>query len=200
MSVEHPVRVRIRRIHGETPKGLLGKDLHFPALIGNIGWEEQARHTDYDTVSAGEFSQPAMGPARARQLRRLDDLDTLTMKWSPEWLHDADRPPHEVRALLVRILRSRKPVQLLMRQKGLKDEPAILMCDVTMRAFKPLMKGNEPDTMYFTLSWAEWRNASTARKGAGKPAEIPSTVKLKADDTLYSLAMKWFHTATAAAD
>lgn len=186
------LRVRFKRIPGETPKGVLRRPLILPAVLGAFGWTEEFLHSDYGTVRAGQFSQPAAGPATARQLRTIDDIETLTVDWDPVWLVQSGQDPAEVRRNLYALGRSRKPAELLATlQFG--DAP-LLRLSVTVRSIAALLKEGEPDSIYYTLRLEEWRNATGGRRGEGKGgSRLPTTRRLKADDTLSSLAQHYYH-------
>jgi hypothetical protein len=186
------LRVRISRINGETPKGVLAKPLYLPATLRGFGWTEEFSHVEYDTVRSGQFSQPAMGPASARQLRDVDDTETLTMEWQPAWLVEHGVNPAHVASALRAAGRSRKAVELLAYIR--RGDPALLRMDITIRSLKTELREGEPDTLYYVLRFKEWRNPSTRRKGAGHASRLPTTHTLTADDSLYSLSMHYYRT------
>lgn len=192
------LRVRLRRIPGETPKNVLRSALILPAVMRGFSWTEEAQHAEYDTVRAGQFSQPAMGPATARQLRTVDDVETLTVEWDAPWLVEQGLDPDDVYRDLFAVLRSRRAVELLVTPKF--TERSVLRMNVTIRSISPAMREGEPDTMYYTLRLSEWRDPSTRRRGAGRSTTLPTTHKLTADDTLHSLAQHYYHSALAAVD
>lgn len=194
------LRVRLSKIPGETPKGVLDTALILPAVIDAFGWTEEAGHTEYDTVRAGQFSQPQLGPPTARRLRMLDDVGTLTVDWDPPWLVEQGQDPDDVHDTMYGILRSRRPCELLATPKFGPTRP-LLRVNITIRGISAVMKRGEPDSMYYTLKIVEWRNASAARRGAGVGGDVsrlPTTHRLTATDTLYSLSMLYYHTASGA--
>jgi hypothetical protein len=125
------LRVRLRRIPGETPKNVLRSALILPAVMRGFSWTEEAQHAEYDTVRAGQFSQPAMGPATARQLRTVDDVETLTVEWDAPWLVEQGLDPDDVYRDLFAVLRSRRAVELLVTPKF--TERSVLRMNVTIR-------------------------------------------------------------------
>lgn len=190
------LRVRLSRIPGETPKTVLAQPLILPAVMRNFGWSEEALHSEYDTVRAGQFSQPALGPATARRLRAVDDVETLTVEWDAPWLVERGIDPDRVYDELFGVLRSRKPCELLVTPKFGPERPLLRM-DITIRSIAPQMREGEADTIYYVLRWSEWRRAEGKRRGAGKP-KLPTTHKLTATDTLYSLSMRYYYSARGA--
>lgn len=186
-------RVRLARIPGETPKGVLRHAMVLPAVLGTVGWTEEALHSEYDTVRAGQFSQPAMGPATARRLRVPDDIETLTVTWDPAWLVEQGLDPRKVRDELYAVLRARKPVELLMTPQFGKR--SLLRMNITIRSITAQVRQGEPDTVYFTLRIAEWRNAEGRRRGEGRGSKLPTTHKLTAEDTLYSLSERYYNSS-----
>lgn len=191
------LRVRLSRIKGETPKGVLAAPLYLPAVIGQFGWTEESSHSEYTTIRDGQFSQPAMGPATARQLRGLDNIETLTVDWDPPWLVEQGQDPDDVYRSLYAVLRCRRPVELLATPKLGPSRPLLRM-NVTVRSITAQLRQGEPDSLYFTVGIREWRRSAGARKAAGDA--LPTTHILKAGDTLHSLAMHYYHSATYATD
>lgn len=190
------MRVRFARIPGETPKTVLRKALFLPATIGAIGVTEEAQHTEYDTIRAGQFSQPAQGPVTARRLRSVDDIETLTVEWDPVWLVERGQDPADVRRQLYAILRSRRGVELLMTPKLGETGAEFIRFAVTIRAISMQIRRGEPDTVYFTLKLSEWRNAAIKRKGQGtRGSKLPTTHRLTAQDTLHSLSQLYYLTS-----
>lgn len=195
------LRVRLARIPGETPKDVLHSPLYLPAVLHSFGWSESFSHSEYDTVRAGQFSQPAQGPATARQLRVLDDVETLTVAWNPDWMVDVPLSVDQVRSDLFAIARTRKPVELTASLKS--GGPLLLRMNITIRSISVQMREGEPDTLYFTLRISEWRNATAGRRGggsAGNPDKLPTTHRLTATDSLHSLSMHYYHSAKGADD
>jgi hypothetical protein len=185
------LRVRFARIPGETKKGVLSRAFRLPATLDGFGWTEDFTHTEYDTLRRGQFSNPAQGNAQARSLRRLDDLGTLTVEWDPKWLVERGQDPEDVRRTIFDIGRSRTPVDMLATLDY--HDRAVLAMDVTFRSIQTQMKAGEPDTLYYSISIAEWRDPTTGRKGAGKAdPKFPLTHKLSATDTLYSLSKLYY--------
>jgi hypothetical protein len=191
------LRVRFAKVPGETPKGVLSEALILPAVMRGFSWSEEALHTEYDTVRGGQFSVPGQGPASARRLRTVDDIDTLTITWDPPWLIERGLDPDEVRSTLYAILRSRRAVELLVTPQF--GHPSLLRMNVTVRSVSSAMREGEPDTIYYTLRLAEWRKLTAGRRGEGRASKLPKTHKLTATDSLYSLAMHYYHTSEAAA-
>lgn len=194
------LRVRLSRIPGETPKDVLRAPLYLPAVIDGFAWSEEFSHSEYETVRAGQLSQPAQGPATARMLRTVEDVETLTVEWDPPWLVEQGHDPDDVRRELFAIGRSRKPVELLATPK-LGGE-SLLRMDVTVRSIRTQLRRGEPDSLYYSIAITEWRDATGARKGAGRGRsdKLPTTHKLTATDSLYSLSTHYYHSAVGADD
>jgi nucleoid-associated protein YgaU len=190
------LRVRFAKIPGETPAAVLRQPLYLPAVLEGFGWTEEFSHSEYDTIRAGQFSQPAMGPVTARRLRAVDDVEALTMTWEPAWLVEQGVDPDDVHDELFAAGRSRKPVELLASLK-LNEAPLLRMA-ITVRSIGLQLRRGQPDTLYYSLKFTEWRNAEVGRKGAGSAGgALPTTHKLTATDTLHSLAMRYYKSARA---
>lgn len=199
MSRGEGFRARLSRIPGQTPKGLLAQPLYLPALLNDIANVETAIFSEYTTISNGEFSQPAMGPATARSLRTPEDFETLTVDWDPPWLVQRGIDPNTVRDTLFEILRSRKPVHVLVTPK-LGDGPVVVNMDITFRQVIERVKGGEPDAVYFSITPKEWRKDGVQRSGEGRSDSLPTTHDLTDTDSLYSLSQHYYHSALGADD
>lgn len=188
------LRVRLARIPGETPKGVLHRPIILPAVLNTFGWTEEFLHSEYGTVRDGQFSQPAMGPPAARQLRTLDDIETLTIAWDPPWLVQQGQDPDDVYRQLFAIGRSKRAVELLATLQFGPQRP-MMRTNITIRSISPLLKQGEADSMYYTVRISEWRDASGKRRGEGRgsAAKLPTTHKLTTADTLSSLSQHYYH-------
>lgn len=187
------IRLRLRAIPGLTPKAILRKPLRLPCVLGpdfEVG--EEALHTDFDTVGAGQFSSPA-GGRKAPQLKTLS-FDALTLTWDAKWLVFPDTTPQEVRRELNEILRSRQPVELFafLGPHGTGEE---LRMYATLRGLNRILRHGESDTRYYSLSWKQYRNPVVRRRGRGGGSKrLPARHKLKSGDTLRSLAKRYYGT------
>ena len=202
MAVEHPLMARIAPIHGETPRRILRTSFYLPAIMRGFGWGTSFAHTEYTTLRDGEFSQPALGGRGAPDLTTVDDMESLTVVWNPEWLAAPEEVWGSVRTRLERIGEAKVPFELMVKPRHLRNnvaqrETLLLLVNVTMRSLHVEMREGEPDTLYFTIGLREWRKAGVLRLGAGKAQDAQSHV-LDDDDTLNSLAMKYFHSYGAA--
>lgn len=199
MSRGEGMRVRFAKIAGETPKAVLPRAMFLPASIGTIGVSEEAQHTEYDTVRAGQFSQPSMGPSTARRLRSVNDVETLTVESDPVWLVERGLDPRAVRRTLFAIMRSKRAVELLMTPKLGDTGAEFMRFAVTIRSITMEMRRGEPDTIYYVLKLVEWRNAAVGRKGQGtRGSKLPTTHELKSGDSLHSLSQEYYLTSSHA--
>jgi hypothetical protein len=187
------LRLRLSSIEDVTPRDVLRQPLYIPCVLGpDFEVEEAALHTDFDTVSAGQFSSPA-GGKKAPQLKTLS-TDILSLTWDAKWLTFPDTTPEEVRAELNAILRSRQPVELFtfIGPHGNGEE---LRMYATLRSLRRILRHGETDTRYYSLEWKQWRSAVIRRKGGGGGARrFPVQHKLDEDDTLRSLANRYYGT------
>lgn len=193
-------RARFKRIPGETPKTILPRALYLPCLLGNVGQSEEASHTEFETVGAGEFSLPAQGGQSARRLRNFDDLETLTVEWDPKWFVEQGVSGDYVKETLFFILRSKRPVEMLIapRNGGRSDKSnAVVHMPVTFRRIAPVVRGGEPDSVYISIGIKEWRPLNQRRRSASGGRETPTGHKLTKDDTLVSLARFYYATPSA---
>lgn len=194
MSTGEGLIAKFSRIPGVTPKGVLDSPLRLPAVLNSVAIEEESQHSEYDTVSAGQFSQGAQGGSVARKLRGLD-LEALTLDHDAAWLVESGQDPDEVKATLYAILRSHEAVEMMLVVKFGESEP-LLRINCTFRSVREELKPQEIDTLYFVLSIKEWRDPSVERKGekeGRKPGvKFPTTKKLDSNDTLNSLAHEYY--------
>lgn len=200
------LRVRFARIRGETPADILRTPLYLPAVVGAFSWTEEFTHTEYGTIEDGQFSQPALGGRDARQLRQLDNIETLTLTWTPAWLVAYNLDPAYVKRVLQQIGRSRRAFLLTATAKN-SPTPTLMRTPATLRSLGTAMRQGEPDTLYYTLTIAEWRDAEVERRGHrrgkgddGRGGNLPTTHELEAIDTLYSLSRHFYKTHAGADD
>jgi nucleoid-associated protein YgaU len=202
------LRVRLTALPGITPKGVLTQPLYLPVVLGPFSFSEEADHREYTTVSAGEYSVPAAGPASARRLRSTS-LETLTVDWHnyARWLVNPSLTPREARSELYRVLRSRQPFELLAILQLGSDEPEELRMKATLRAINRELRPGETDTRYYSLELREWRDASMERRGRGRREghrsvsthrgeRLPTTHRLTAETTLHSLSRNHYGVAS----
>jgi hypothetical protein len=156
------LRCRFARIPGETPKGVLDSSLTLPAVLGNVEVTEEAQHSEYDTVSAGQFSEPAQGGSVARMLRTIE-LEGLTLEWDAAWLVKSGQDPDKVRGTLLAILRSKKGVEILLTMPGEPTASPELRMFCTFRSVRRTMRQQENDTRYYNIAIKEWRRKAASR-------------------------------------
>lgn len=189
---------RFSPIKGITPKAALARNIWLPAMLNTLTINEDANHAEYDTLSAGTFSQPAMGPPSARKLRTLS-IDTMTVDFDASWLVAHGQDPYELRIRIFEILRFRKPVRLLIRRHPNPPPHAEFDAYVTLRSASREVRPGEPESRYMTLAISEWRDPTGAVRsstptGASRRAGVtlPATAKLDASDTLSSLSHDYY--------
>jgi hypothetical protein len=186
------LRLRLTAIPGLTPKAILRSPLYLPVVLGpDFEVQEEALHSDFETVGAGQFSSPA-GGKHAPQLKNLD-FETLSLTWDAKWLVFPDTTPEEVREELQAILSSRKPVELF-AYVGPNGKGSEIRMMATLRSFRRILRHGENDTRYFSLEWKQYRDLGVARKGANAYAGLPTTHTLDKEDTLRSIADHYYGT------
>lgn len=189
-------RVRLTRIHGETPSRILPIRLYLPAVLNEITITETAEFTDFQTHRRGEYSIPAQGGAHARNLRELP-FDALTLDWHAPWLV-AYRKPHVIQDELTNIIRSKKPVMLaIFVRPGGGHHTTEFRGPVTLRQVERTLRPGEADTRYWTIEFKEWRNLRGKRLSRLHPRskefhEPPTTYRLRASTTLHWLSKHFY--------
>lgn len=205
------VRVRLRPIHGLTPKLLLPEPLRFPAIVGeDFSWETTGLHTEYRTIGRGEFSLGAAGGRENRQLRRLPPFTVLTSWTDYPFLSyrggGKATNPKEVRDRLEAIADSNKPVWLIVTlAKKLPGGPKELKMMATCRSVGYRIPHGEVDTRYLSVEFVEYREAAIGRrkssgggggrksKGRGKKkSDLPTNHKLGQFDSFRDLAKDYY--------
>lgn len=195
----HGAVVRFQPVKGVTPKGALDRKLWLPCLLAPFEIDEDAQLTTYDTLSAGQFSQAAMGPATARRLR-TGTLNTLTMIFDPPWMTVTRQDPGWVRARLYEILRSKKAVHMLITLRPPSPDGPEFDGTVQFSNVNRVLQQGEVDTRYLTVQFQEWRDAKVKRRtnsgqtGRKAGTSLPATKRLTATDTLSSLSYEFYGT------
>lgn len=181
------LRVTLRRCR-YTEKGVLIKPMDFQvAPVDEFGWDASYAWTDYDTISAGQFSRRG-----GRQLRTLN-ITTLAVDWSAPWAviqtGRRERPrndddyygraggPWKVAKRLDRLVVRGSPILLIVRNPALYKQPDVQMI-VTLRSASIRERAGEPDARYFDLSFTEYRLPKVARRKYGERSELPAQVFL----------------------
>lgn len=194
--------VRFSPIKGQTPKSALDRHIWLPATLNTVTMTEPALHNEYDTLSAGHFSQAQMGPPDARQFRTTS-FDSLTVEIDPPWMVYHGQDPYELRIRLREILRARKPVRLLGTLHPNPNAHHEMDMYVTFRSFtEDVQRPGERETRYFTIAISEWRDPSVKRRSHHRESggsssrkqgvNLPTTTTLAADDTLASIAYAFY--------
>jgi nucleoid-associated protein YgaU len=98
-------------------------------------------------------------------------------------------------------LRSKKPVHMLVTLSPHPLPRPELDMLVTLRRLTRELRPGERDTRYMSIDFKEWRDSSVRRRQHEAPGssrkrgvKLPTTHKLKATDTLYSLAHEYYGT------
>ena len=187
------LRVRFTPIRGQTSRDVLRGPLYLPAVLDEFSLDEDGAHTDYETVTAGEFSVPQFGEKRSQRRLRTTDLEALTLYWPASWLHPSHQNPEQIEKRLYRILRSKDPVEMLVRIHQIGWDDVIVRMKVTFRGISQRIRPGEADTKYWTIQIKEWKRPGVARRKHGKgDKKFPTTHKLKAGDTLESLSKRYY--------
>lgn len=203
------VRVRLSRIKGETPRQLLTAPFWFPAVVGSIDFDEQALHTEYDTVSGGRFSQAGrahatLTKAQKRSRTRLDEapffrtltLEVMVMDYDMPFMVEQGVRVFEFDRHVRSLLRGHRAFEFLMAL-DLRDNPELHMF-ATMRSITRSLREGEADTRYFNIAFSEWRDPSIGRRTAGDGRKhgvhLPAAHKLRLHDTLHTLSHEYYGT------
>lgn len=197
----HGLVARIGPIRRVTPKVVLDHHLWLPAILNSLAVTETALHTEYDTLSAGQFSQPAMGGPHVQSQLREIPIETLILAYDARWLVVTGQEPGHIRRKLAEIVRSRAPVHLLVHWHPHRGELPEVDMKVTLRQGTRTLQGGENDTHYLSFDVKEWRDARIpvlsprpkgGRSSRKRATDLPATHKLKADDTLHSLSHEFY--------
>lgn len=196
---EHGILVRFSPIKGVTPKSALLHNIWLSAALNDVQVDEDALFSDYDTISAGQFSMPAMGGAAGRRLR-TGSLDTLTVDFDAPWMVTINQDPERIRTHMRDILRARKPVHMLITLRPHTMPSPMFDAPVTIRSLSDVIRAGERDTRYMTIGYSEDRTATVDREqhgpatGRKRGTQLPTTHILKASDTLRSLSKEYYGT------
>jgi hypothetical protein len=186
---------RFAPIKGVTPKGALDRNIYLPAMLDPFTVDETALHNEYDTLSGGHFSQPAMGDQNARQLRTVTP-SAIIVDFDAPWLVATGQDPQEIRRRISEILRFKKAVHLMVFFNPSRHQATSeLDMQCTFRDVSTDVRNGELETRYVTISISEWRDPRTARRSSTSRKHgvtLPTTHALKATDTLSSLSFEYY--------
>lgn len=189
---------RFSPIKGVTPANVLARNIWMPCVLNTLTVSETALHNEYDTLSAGHFSQAAMGPPSATQFKTLS-MDTLTLAWDAKWLVVTGQDPQAFRGALFGVLRARKAVRLMINFHPHPGSAPEFNEMVTLRSSTMDIRPGEGDTRYITVQISQWRDQSAGRRSSSAKAasrkrgvSLPTSVKLTATDTLDSLSYEYY--------
>lgn len=189
---------RLTPIKGQTPKSALAGALYLPAWLNTMTVSETALHNEFDTLQDGHFSQAQMGGGSARQFRTAS-VDTITVDYATPWQTATGQDPMWVRARLYEILRSKRPVRMLVTFNPSQGRPAEFDAFVTFRQIDKDVRPGENESRYLTIQISEWRDPSSPTRSSSKSAvsrkpgvALPTTHVLTATDTLNSLSHEYY--------
>lgn len=189
------LRVRLTRIKGRTPKGILTRRLYLPVVLNEMTVEETAEFAEYTTHSKGEFAVPRQGGKHARTLRDLP-FEMLTLDWEADWLIEY-RNPKKVQHELDHIIRSKEPVMLLALVHAGHRQPVEFRGAVTLRRTARTLRPGEADTRYWQLEFKEDRELTSRRlatkKGKGD-TDLPTRHRLNAGTNLEGVSKRYYGT------
>lgn len=192
------LRVRFSAIRGVTSNRVLRRALYLPCILGDLELPEEFGITDYDTVSAGEFSTADSTDPTARRLRSVD-LETLNVDWHrwARWSHNRGLSIEDLRDELTAIGRARTAFDVLATMQVAKGAPSMVRWPATMRELATTLKAGEADTRYWRIGLREWRDGSVERLGRGRSEgaarrKLPTTIEITRATTLRSIARHFF--------
>lgn len=185
-STRPGLHARLAAIHDLTPKQVLRAPLLLPVMIGEeFNVEEEYAWEDFTTIGDGEHSNPPQGRSQARFTG-----ETMSLIWNARWLAVPDVSPEKLLRELLRTGRHHAIFDLLIVNKPRADY-AEFSGYANIRRISRLIKRGEPDARYFSIDFAEYRSMTVGRKKHRFGSKTPTTVKLKAADTLRSLAREY---------
>lgn len=188
------LHARLRRVTDLTPRRVLRQPLLLPVVTGEeFSVEEEGLWEEFDTVGAGRFASPAAGE-HAEALKTFS-ANSMTLTWNPGWLTNPDIGPEQVLKTLRAILRKRAIFDLLIVNKP-SPGYAEFAGFASIRSLSIGLKRGEPDARYLTINLSSHRRMSSRRRRHGKAANLPTTAKLDANDTLRSLAKHYYGTGS----
>lgn len=208
-------RITLKKLPGLTKKGLLDHAFQFPAppldeFTRNLAYN----WSDYDTIGQEQFSRPSSMQLQTIQFTSVvvADEDGYVYPWAfynPQNTRDWDK--QEVGRELGSILRSATPVLMVVEEATFKAAAGtaqsisydfgptpILRMQATLRTLVVTEKAGEPDALYMTCGFTEFRSAeaeqralgnarggqatgvNSAGKGGTGSKNLPTTIGLKA--------------------
>lgn len=174
-------RVRLKVLEGYTQNGLIDQGFVFPAPpLNQLLRQLNYNWSDYDTVSAGQFSRPS-----GMQLQTIS-FDTIIVADDYPWvfynpLRSRGWDQNEVERQLGKVLRSATPFWLIIEDVTYKPDSSgtatgisydfgpkpVLKMMATLRQLTPQVNAGEPEAIYVNASFTEHRIAGLTQRKLG---------------------------------
>lgn len=208
------VRMQAAKSGGQllTKKGLLDQQFVFPAPpLNQLARNLTMAFSDYDTISAGQFSRP-----QSMQLQTIQ-FDTIVVADDYPWqfynpLRARGWEAEDVVRQLGSVLRAATPFNLIIEEVRYKGTPGgaydfgpspLLKMLATLRTLVATEQSGEPGTWYLTVGFTEHRVAGISQKKLGAASTkggdgsrtLPASVALTSGTSLHDLAVKYYGSA-----
>jgi hypothetical protein len=191
------MRVRLETIPGFTARRLRRVlPFHFQAPpLDQFEWGGGFNWQDYDTVTAGQFSQP-----QSRMLRTFSFQTIFTdvkYPWTLRKEQGYTPNPMTLTRRLMQIAEAGTPIRFTCGQPVLWEINDLDLA-VTLREVRPVEKSGEIDARYVTLTFVEFRHPRLPRFGSAAPPgkKLPATLLVRTlpmgRRTLYALAKFYY--------
>lgn len=193
---EDGLRIILERIPGLTKKGVLSTRYLFTVPpLNNFSRTRSHSHTEYETLSAGQFSRPG-----GRELMAIQ-FETMFVAYKPNWgLVDEDANwnpnPRLLTWELEDIVDSGTPFVFTAYDPVFPQRNEFRMW-ATLRSIEVDMRAGEDDARYINVSFREFRDPTVIERGRkkakGHTHRLPTTVEVHKDGSARELSSKGKH-------
>jgi hypothetical protein len=176
-------QVKLSRIDGLTPKGLLDRAFYFQCPpTEEIRWAKGFSHAEYETLSGRTFSRP-----QSIGLKTVT-FSTLVIDWDAEWTFFSVKDLIDVGEQLEHLGDSRQPFMLSIRNRPLWGAKFDVRMPATLRSVSVAERAGELDTRYVDCEFTEYKRPAYGVAGRRGKSGQKRRHTLRSGDTLRKLA------------
>lgn len=201
-AIAHGLIVKLTRVEGLTPKGILTQPFVFQAApLGTLPISRSYSQTTYDTVGGKQQARPGVVQLRSTTFQTIFTDDP----WDWTQLHGSGFVPDPIQMLqtLEDIGEANAYFKLTVRNPAMRDRNDISWL-AALTGLNSEERDGEPDARYVTVDFLEYRKTSITTKkrpgGGSRSSKLPVKLTCKnlpaSRNTLRELAVYYYGAAS----